>query len=883
MAMRALFSLVVAIATLPALAAQNAPAEDAVRALVTRLEHTSSTGDRAAVLALGIAGESTPGLVEFAALSHPVATRFIIKERDRSAIGDASERLLLEVFIQRGNEARISTWRMDVSRLPDAPAAWTIAEVERLSVISGLYRLELDSTKQFEIKNLVVRGPDLTLDIPKGTAFVAEIPDGPTAVVLIGRGRMRFSPADSAEQTQLRIFAGDPAFEAEFDSAFVRVRPGDLESRFGRGSLVPRAVSRRDVNRAEDIFEAYVRETLHLDLTDLSRERWSLTPSAGDLIAEIRTRKHGSLTYARVGKDAEDISLFDRRRRRNISVYASEEKRAARGRFYNEDDLVEYDVIRHEIDASFQPERLWINGHARLQVRVRSLAVTTLTLRLAEPLTVRSIVSPQLGRLLHLRVVGQNSVIINLPTAVTRGAELWLEVIYSGRIEPQTLEREAIAPGQQQDIQEAVQIRLEPQWVYSNRSYWYPQNTVTDYATGRLRIIVPADFDVVASGTPAGPWAPAPGPVEPGERADKMFVFESTRPARYFGCVISRFTPVTTLRLDVAAAPAVANGGTTESVSLFVQANPRQTGRGRDLAERASDILTYYASLLGDAPYPSFTLAIAEAELPGGHSPPYFAVLNQTLPMAATLWRNDPVSFDNYPSFFLAHEVAHQWWGQAVGWKNYHEQWLSEGFAQYFAALYAAKERGDDLLSNVMRQMRRWALAQSSQGPVHLGYRLGHIKGDGRVFRALIYNKAAMVLHMLRRLMGDDAFFAGLRQFYEKWRFQKAGTDDFRIAMEAAGGEDLTAFFEAWIYGTAIPELRFSYDAGPSSAIIRFEHRREVIAVPVTVTLVYQDGSSEEIVVPILERTIERTIPLKGPVRSIEVNRDNAALAEFTR
>ena len=141
--------------------------------------------------------------------------------------------------------------------------------------------------------------------------------------------------------------------------------------------------------------------------------------------------------------------------------------------------------------------------------------------------------------------------------------------------------------------------------------------------------------------------------------------------------------------------------------------------------------------------------------MPGGHSPPYFAILNQTLPMAANVWRNDPVSFDNYSEFFLAHELAHQWWGQAVGWKNYHEQWISEGFAQYFAALYAAEERGDDLLANLMRQMRRWAIQQSDEGPVYLGYRLGHIKGEGRVFRAIIYNKGAMVLHMLRRFVGD--------------------------------------------------------------------------------------------------------------------------------
>ena len=191
---------------------------------------------------------------------------------------------------------------------------------------------------------------------------------------------------------------------------------------------------------------------------------------------------------------------------------------------------------------------------------------------------------------------------------------------------------------------------------------------------------------------------------------------------------------------------------------------------------------------------------MSESELPGGHSPAYFAILNQPLPTTPYVWRNDPVSFNSYPTFFLAHELAHQWWGQAIGWKNYHEQWLSEGFAQYFAAMYAEKERGNETFVDVLRQMRRWAIETSPQGPVYLGYRLGHIKGDSRVFRAVIYNKAAMVLHMLRRLVGDEAFFRGIRAFYAEWRFQKAGTDDFRVAMEKASGSDLSAFFEAWIF-----------------------------------------------------------------------------------
>ena len=258
-------------------------------------------------------------------------------------------------------------------------------------------------------------------------------------------------------------------------------------------------------------------------------------------------------------------------------------------------------------------------------------------------------------------------------------------------------------------------------------------------------------------------------------------------------------------------------------------------------------------------------------------------MLNQAIPNSTFVWRNDPASFDNYPTFFLAHELAHQWWGHAVGWKNYHEQWISEGFAQYFAAMYAEKERPGAVLGNLIRQMRHTAIRASDQGPVYLGYRLGHIRGDDKVFRAVVYNKGAMVLHMLRRLVGDEPFFAGLRAFYAQWRFQKAGTDDFRMAMEKVSGRDLKRFFETWVFGTEIPRVKFGYRVEGQSAKIQFEQRGEPVDVPITVTVEYADGSSEDTVVALSERLTERTLPLKREVRAILANGDNAALVEIER
>jgi hypothetical protein len=909
-------------------AAQTPTPPDAIEKLVVRLEQALAGGDRAALIGLAIKDTDASTLDEFAAAAGEKPTRVVIKERDRQTVEGNKRQVLLEVFVERGIEGALSTWRLDL-RPPaakDDPDAWRIERIEPVSNVSGLYRLALNTARQFDVRNLTLSGTDLTVEMPSGVAFVAEIPDGPTGIVLLGRGRIRFAPPDEAEKTQLRIFGGADDLTGEFDAAFVRIRPSEFESKFKAESLITRPVAAAELRRGQEVFDEFIGRTLQLDLTDLSRDRWSLVPSAGDLIVEVRTRRFGALTYARSGNEAEDVTVFDRRRRRNLSIYASASKLATRGRYYSEDDLVDYDVLAYDIDAAISPDRYFINGTATLRVKVRAAAMTSMTLKLAEALTVRGVYAPGAGRLLHLRVVNQNNLIVNLPNAVFRDNEFTLSVIYSGRLEPSEMDREAITlaglppqegrPAPERDV---VTIPLEPRYIYSNNSYWYPQSTVSDYALSTLRITVPNEFDVVASGTLTAPPRPAQT-VPAGQRPSRTFVFQTDRPVRYLSCVISRFNQVTTSNMNVRAsagsfgdlrvttpgmndvfrgqsiggatvapgAPAPAADADLErSLTLNVKANPRQVGRARSLAEQSNTILQFYSGIVGEAPYPGFTLAVTENEVPGGHSPAYFAVLHQVLPNTPVAWRSDPVNFEGYPQFYLAHELAHQWWGQAVGWKNYHEQWISEGFAQYFAALYAEKQLGNEVFDSVLRQMRRSAIEMSPQGPVYLGYRLGHIRGERQVFRALVYNKAAMVLHMLRRLVGDDPFFWGMRRFYSEWRFKKAGTDDFRAAMEATSGRNLAPFFDAWIHGASVPRLGFTYRTpDASSIVVRFEHRGDVVPVPITVTVSYMNGETDEFVVPVTDKVTEQKLQLKpkaGAIRRVEANDDNGALVEIER
>jgi hypothetical protein len=856
-------------------AAQSAPAQTApggIDRLLATIERAVEAGDADALRALARPDIRPALLSEFVqSMTFPKVTSSTIKERDRVPLESGRVRLLLETLTDRNAEGRVTTWRLDVEPTGAEPASWMIASVERLSVVSGLFRLALDTTAEYDVKDLVVSAPDLTLTLPSGQAFLSKTPDGPTALVLLGRGRVEFTPKAEAERGQVRIFAGADALKGDFDLVFVRVPPLEFGARVAAEALTPRSVDPRHLRRAQQAFDTYLPRSFQIDLNDMSADRWSLTPATNDFVAEIITPRYGALTYARATSEPEDISFFDRRRRKNIAVYPSDQKLTTRGRFFSEDDKADYDITHYEVDASFAPDRLWIDGTTKITLRTRSPFFSTLTLRLANSLVVRSVTSPQFGRLLHLRVVGQNNVLVGFPSTVVMDSAIDLIITYGGRLQPQGVDREAVTVDQDR-VQEDVVIALEPQFLYSSRSYWYPQSPVTDYATARLAISVPSDFDVVASGKPQGV---TPLPTAPGVRPRKRFEFASEEPARYLAILVSRFQsalPVTLkLRDD------------SDPVILNVVANPRQTSRARALGTKAGDILKFYGSLMADAPYGTFTLALTESDLPGGHSPAYFAMLNQPLPQSPYQWSNDPVAFQGYPSFFIAHEIAHQWWGQAVGWKNYHEQWISEGFSQYFAALYAERERGPEQFATVLRQMRRWAVETSAQGPVYLGYRLGHIKEEGRVFRALVYNKGAMVLHMLRRLMGDEAFFGGLRDFYATWRYAKAGTDDFRLAMEKAGGQPLERFFERWIYGSAIPTVRFTSQVDGAQLRVRFDQKGDLFDIPITVTVMYADGTSEDVIVKLTQAVTERVIPLKGAVRSVEVNKDSGSLAEIEK
>lgn len=154
----------------------------------------------------------------------------------------------------------------------------------------------------------------------------------------------------------------------------------------------------------------------------------------------------------------------------------------------------------------------------------------------------------------------------------------------------------------------------------------------------------------------------------------------------------------------------------------------------------------------------------------------------------------------------IAHEIAHQWFGNSATEKEWQHIWLSEGFATYFTNLYLEKTYGKKALDEQLEKDRTRVVKFYPSYPnpiVESNYKeLMHL------LNANSYQKGAWILHMLRRKLGDEVFQKGIVSYYQTYRLSNANTADFQREMEQVSGQDLTSFFQQWLYTAGHPQLK---------------------------------------------------------------------------
>lgn len=354
------------------------------------------------------------------------------------------------------------------------------------------------------------------------------------------------------------------------------------------------------------------------------------------------------------------------------------------------------------------------------------------------------------------------------------------------------------------------------------RDSWYPNlGTFNDLATYELTFRHSPRYDVVAIGKKTS---------EKVADKEKVTVWNSGIPVRVAGFNYGKF--VKTARKD-----------DTTGLTVNVYTNRDWKERAGDAAIDAMNAARVGYAFFGQPPHNEVSVT-QQAEWSFGQSWPSLVFL-PTLALTtqterAFVFEGDGDSVPNVNVFAESvgwHELAHQWWGHQVGWESYRDQWLSEGFAEFSAALtlqvtgggkkYAMfwKERRDDLFGN------RGLVPNNDAGPISQGYRLVTQRTPG-AYSAVVYGKGGYVLHMLRMLMRDttkqnpdEQFTAMMKDFTATWGGKSPSTADFKKvaeryippAADVSGNGKLDWFFDQWVHGTEVPKLKSTLTASASS------------------------------------------------------------------
>lgn len=308
---------------------------------------------------------------------------------------------------------------------------------------------------------------------------------------------------------------------------------------------------------------------------------------------------------------------------------------------------------------------------------------------------------------------------------------------------------------------------------WPNRAHeWFPSvDHPSDKATVEFRVTAAESFDVIANGTLVETASLQNG--------TKRWHWRETTPIPVHCMVVG------------AAEFAIVRAGEDEDVELTYWLYPRDRDAGVRQFGRALQMLDFYSDLIG--PYPYSKLALVQSSTRFG------GMENASAIFLEEKYIDGRKSLES----LVAHEIAHQWFGDAISQRDWHDLWLSEGFATYFGALWFERADGRDAFRAVMRRNRDDYLKKPELANRAIYDR--SVEKPSELLNALSYDKAAWVLHMLRGVVGDDAFFAAIRDFYAAHRDANASTAELRVIMERHAKQPLDWFFDQWIFGPGHP------------------------------------------------------------------------------
>lgn len=379
---------------------------------------------------------------------------------------------------------------------------------------------------------------------------------------------------------------------------------------------------------------------------------------------------------------------------------------------------------------------------------------------------------------------------------------------------------------------------------------WFPCiDHPSDKATIEYVVKAPKHYKVIANG----------------ELIEEIDLNENTKKTHW-----KTSKPLPTKVMVIGAANfAIDSLGITDSiipVTSWVYAQNKEKAF-HDLAN-SKEILEFYMELFGEYPYKKLASVQSTTR--------YGGMENASCIFYPEASFKGEQKFDNT----IAHEIVHQWFGNSASEIDWPHVWLSEGFATYFTDIYVQKTKGDSIFQKRMQQERARVLKfhETTKTPVVDTRTADYMQ----LLNPNSYQKGAWVLHMLRRELGDEAFYKGIKAYYNKYKYRSASTNSFKNVMAASTGENLDVFFKQWLENPGHPVLKTQWIYYKEKVRIMIEQvQGTLFEFPLDVELIYEDGTSEVKTIEIDYINAPYTIETSGDVKDVKFDPNTWLLFEL--
>ena len=706
-------------------------------------------------------------------------------------------------------------------------------------VYKKLRGIGLGETFQFE--NVTVPLDTATLQFQKGTiTFLTPVNGIVTGAIFIGEGHFNLKPVTVLDAQELKRRAGSMEADEDFTEVVLRFT-GEERKKFLTG-IGERVEPPAEAATAFEHWKEKVRKRRELPLgfTEALLHGDSMDNVDADLLAAIYNPAHPPFLNAYMrGKKHKDLRFFVRIRVGAVPQLDSPEEVALIN--YDPegmDDGVWYlDHLKSEYQnrtASSQEDRRLFATHSyKIETVISkndhlfSTAVITFQPLIAGERVLKFSLLPNLRVTRVADDQGQDIYFIQesrkddgsfyaiLPKAPDSGKDYSITVQYEG--------------------DKVLEQAGDGSFYVRARSSWYPNlNGFGEHVMYDLTYKVPQRYKVISVGTLQG------------ESVEQNYAVSHWVTAK--AVAVAGFNYGEYKRVDL---PDEVTGYKISGYYLTeLPSNLRNYGALQSMAPHAMtkyaleqtraqlQLCTFY---FGKSPYDEIYIT-EQPDFNFGQSWPNLVYLPISAYTDSTqrwmLFGNIDNKFSGFVQEVTPHEVAHQWWGHAVGWASYHDQWLSEGFAEFSAGLFMQQAMAGDWrkdyidfwnrLQKRILEKNNFGLAPNDAGPLWLGLRLISPRTE-RAYQNVTYPKGAYVLQMLRSIMysaqdQDKPFIAMMHDFVESHREKPASTESFKAVaekhmskiMDLAGNGKLDWFFSEWVYGTQVPRYHFEYQVLPA-------------------------------------------------------------------